>query len=398
VNPQIRRSLFFPAGVYRVSGSIDIPPYATLVGEGIDNSLIVMDNGVDDYVARTADSLQNTGVNIGDAGATPPTYITITNMGFSHADPTGNIFLVQDATNCRFQNVGFRGASTTADLDTADNGSIGINFSSTASLVCEQIIFDGCVFSGVVWGMHTDEQIKSVTVSNSQFDTLYRGIVLGTSAVSDGGATGTRIVSNMFNNIYLEGIIFGAYLELGINASGHNIFYDVGNHFTGSTGTPASSIISILSNNNVSISDLFERTNDFSLVYPRINLNDTVSIATTNGSQLAMGTYVRESGSRAALNANASGNVFELDAMLIKAFTVNYTIVTENYRYRTGTILVATDVGDSSLGINSSDDFVDNGNTGIALEITQAGDTISLDYINSTSNPATISYSITHLA
>ena len=29
VNPQIRRSLFFPAGVYRVTASIKIPPYAT---------------------------------------------------------------------------------------------------------------------------------------------------------------------------------------------------------------------------------------------------------------------------------------------------------------------------------------------------------------------------------
>lgn len=36
-NPQVRRSLFFPAGVYKVSGTINIPPYATLYGEGPDN-------------------------------------------------------------------------------------------------------------------------------------------------------------------------------------------------------------------------------------------------------------------------------------------------------------------------------------------------------------------------
>jgi hypothetical protein len=100
VNPQIRRSLFFPAGVYRVTSVIKIPPYATLWGEGNNNSVITMDDGVADYVARTADSLQNIGANIGDAGATAPEYITITNMGFTHLDPEQDVFLVQDAVNC----------------------------------------------------------------------------------------------------------------------------------------------------------------------------------------------------------------------------------------------------------------------------------------------------------
>jgi hypothetical protein len=398
VNPQIRRSLFFPGGVYRVTSAIKIPPYATLWGEGNNSSVIAMDDGVADYVARTADSLQNIGVNIGDAGATPPEYITITNMGFTHSDPEQDVFLVQDAVNCRFQNVGFRGASVLADLDSDANGSIGVSFASTSALVCEQITFDGCVFSGLVWGINTDQQIKGVTVSTSLFDTLYRGVVLGTAAVTNGGPTGTRIVGNMFDNIYAEGIIFGSNLVLAINASGHNIFYDVGNHFTGATGTPATSIISIQSNNNVSISDLFARTDAFATTYPRIDLNNTVSIATTNGGQLAMGTYTRESGQLATLTDNDTGTVFDLDATAIRAFSVNYTIV-RNFSYRTGTIIVASDIGDSSLGISSSDDYVENNNTGITLTVDQAGDTVSLIYsaTNAGTN-ATMTYSITYLA
>ena len=379
VNPQIRRSLFFPAGVYRVTSAIKIPPYATLYGEGNDNSVITMDDGVADYVARTADSLQNIGVNIGDTGATAPEYITITNMGFTHSDPEQDVFLVQDATNCRFQNVGFRGTSTITDLDSDANGSIGVSFASTSALVCEQITFDGCVFSGLVWGVNTNQQTKAVTITTSLFDTLYRGIVLGSAAVTNGGPTGTRITGNMFDNIYAEGIIFGNNLVLAINASGHNIFYDVGNHFTGSTGTPATSIISIQSNNNVSISDLFERTDAFATTYPRINLNNTVSIASTNGSQLSLGTYTRQSGDIATLIDDDTGTVFELNATTIRAFSVNYTIV-RNFSYRTGTIMVASDVGDSSLGISISDDYVENNNTGITLTVDQAGDTVSLTY------------------
>jgi hypothetical protein len=398
VNPQIRRSLFFPAGVYRVTSAIKIPTYATLYGEGSDSSVIVMDDGVADYVARTADSLQNTGINIGDAGAAPPEYITVTNMGFTHLDPEQSVFLVQDAANCTFQNVGFRGTSTTADLVSDANESIGVSFASTSGTICEQITFTGCVFSGLVWGINTNQQTKAVTVTSSLFDTLYRGIVLGTSAVTGGGPTGTRIVGNMFDNIYAEGIIFGSNLVLAINASGHNIFYDVGNHFTGSTGTPFTSIISIQSNNNVSISDLFERTDTFSTTHPRINLNNTVSIATTNGSQLSMGTYTRESGQRDTLVDDDTGTVFDLNATRVRAFCVNYTIV-RNFAYRTGTITVATDVGDSSLGITSSDDYVENSDTGISLSVDQAGDTVSLLYTaTNTGTNATMAYSITYLA
>jgi hypothetical protein len=394
VNPQIRRGLFFPAGVYRVTGSINIPPYATLWGEGNNNSLIVMDEGVDDYVARTADSLQNTGVNIGDAGAIPPQYITITNMGFTHSDPTGSVFLVQDATNCRFQNVGFRGASTTADLDSDANGSVGVSFDSTAALVCNQITLDGCVFSGLVWGINTSNETKAVTVSTSQFDTMYRGIVLATLPPTNSSPTGTRIMGNLFDNIYAEGILFGVYAEL--NASGHNIFYDVGNHFTGSGGTPATAIISIQSNNNVSISDLFERTDTFATLYPRVDLNSTVSIATTNGELLSMGTFSRATGLVVTLNDDDTASVGTVSTSVAKAFKIDYTI-TRSTTYRTGVIMIA--VNGSTTNLTWNDEYVENASTGVALSVSQSGTDVSLDY--TTTNIGTsgsIFYSVTYLA
>jgi len=390
-NPQIRRSLFFPAGVYRITGSINIPPYATLYGEGLDNSIIALDPGVNDYAGRTADSFQQTGVNIGSGGATPPAFITISNMKFQNNDETANPFLVQNATNCRFQNVSFEGPLTTSDLTSDAAGTMGVEFASTVTYICNQIVFDGCRFSGTTWASYSSQQIKGVVFSNSKLDTLYSGFEF----VEGGpGPTGVRIVHNLFDNIYAEGIIFGL---TSLNASGYNIFYDVGNHFNGA-GSPATSIIDIQGNNNISISDMFERDDTDAAVYPRINLNNSISIATTNGSQLAMGSYVRESGSILTLANNTTANVFELNAIDVKAFNVNYTI-TRNYAYRTGTILVATDVGDSSIGITSSDDYVQNDDTGVTLQISQSGDIVSLDYItNDLGTIGSISYSITYLA
>ena len=404
VNPQIRRSLFFPAGVYRVTNSILIPPYATLWGEGLDNSVIQLDNSVDDstlnaYVARTADSLQQYGVNIGNNGATPPTYITVTNLGFRNLDPNTDVFLVQDAVNCSFKSVGFYGPLTTANLTTEGDFTKGVAFASTTSLVCEQIVFDGCEFSGTVYGVDTDQQIKGVTFTNGKFNTLYRGVQLGTNTVVNGGATGVRITGNLFDNIYADGVVFG---DVSLNATGHNIFYDVGNHFGGTT-TPYTAVIDIQSNNNISISDMFERGDAYAgsetpgTAYPRITLNDTQSIATTNGVQTQQGTYTRLSGVKATLTNNNTGTVTTFNSTETgPAFSVNY-IVTRGTAYRTGTIMVAASTVDSTGDIAYSEDFVENSATGVSFNFTETANVVNFNYTTTnTGTNATLSYSINY--
>lgn len=391
-NPQIRRSLFFPAGVYRVSGSINIPPYATLYGEGVDNSIISMDPLVASVVARTADSLQQTGANIGSGGATPPAFITISNMCFQNLNATTNVFLVQAATNCRFQNVNFKAPLAASALTDDSAGTMAVEFASTVSYVCDQIVFDGCQFSGATWASYSDQQIKSIVFSNSRLDTLYRGFEFGTGTLSNGGPTGVRIVHNLFDNISAEGIIFG---DISLNASGYNIFYDVGNEFLGS-GNPVSSIIDIQSNNNISISDMFDRDDTDAADFPRINLNNTVSIATTNGQQLSMGTYTRESGAQTTLINNSSDTLVTVSTNQTVAFEVNYTI-TRGSAYRTGTVVVTSNNGSGNP--TYFEDFAQNSDTGITLSFTQTGTDVSFDYSadNSGSN-GQIQYSINYLA
>lgn len=390
-NPQIRRSLFFPAGVYRVTNTIKIPPYATLWGEGIDNTIIRMDNGDDstltEYVARTADSLQQIGVNIGNGGAIPPGYVTITNMGFENLDLTTDVFLVEDANNCRFTNVTFTGPLNQAALTTAAADTAGIRFASTPSLVCNQIVFDGCRFGGTTYGINTDQQTQGVTVTNSQFDTLYQGVVLGQGTPINGGPTGTRIVGNLFDNVYKQGIIFG---DVSLNASGHNIFYDVGNDFAG-TSNPTSVIVDIQSPNNVSIGDLFERTDAFATTYPRVSLNNEASIAIVNGKQLELGTLTQESGLLETLvnNTSSPATIFSRGEGSI---VVDYTIV-RNSAIRTGKI----------VAINSatpvwSDDFSENLSTGINLSLTQSGGNLQLQYTSTnTGIDGSLYYAVSYL-
>ena len=410
VNPQIRRGLFFPAGVYRVSETIFIPPYATLYGEGAEASTIQLDNSGDDstlnaFVARTCDSLQQYGVNIGSNGATPPQDITITNMGFRNLDPTTDVFLVQDASSCRFERVGFYGPLTTADLVTENIDTAGVRLASGVTLITASIVFDNCAFAGTTFGMNTatslvgtDQVTAGITVQNSNFSRLYQGIVLGSRPLVNNGTTGFRIIGNVFDEIYAEGVVFGL---VSLNATGHNVFYGVGNHF-GPLSTPFTACIDIQTANNISISDLFARPDSFSgravpgTSFPRVTLNNTATIATTNGSQLAMGTYVRQSGIRATLldNQAAPVAIFTVDSAIIRAFQINYTIIRDTAR-RTGVLTVASD---PLSAVTSSDSYTENSSTGILLILSQSSDVVTVSYTSSVGSTAAFDYSLTYLS
>jgi hypothetical protein len=389
LNPQIRRGLFFPAGVYIVTESIVIPPFATLYGEGADNSIIQMNSGDDSalraYVARTGDGLQQTGVNIGNNGAIVPQYVTIANMGFESLDPDVDVFLVEDINNCSFTGVTFTGPLTTADLDTDADDTAGVRFASTASLVCNTITFDRCVFSGTTYGIATEQQTNGVTVSNSKFDTLFKGIALGITSPVNGGPTGTRIIHNLFDNIYAQGIEMGA---ISLNGTGHNIFYDVGNHFDGIL-QPATTIIDINGNNNVCIGDMFERGDDYVSSFPRININSQQIIATTNGKEIEVGTFKRESGFTEVVVGNTA-SATTIASSDLEAFSVNYSII-RNTAKRTGVITVANNLVGS---IVYTDDFNQTASTGVVLTVVNNAGTADIKYTSTAGANGTFIYSI----
>jgi hypothetical protein len=462
-NTQIRRSLFFPAGTYLITDTIKIPPFAQLYGEGSNSSIIKFSvaawtnaiaydtgvmvyrtnpstgnieyyrsvaavpvgtaitntsywalslSGLPEYVVRTADSLQQVGTDVMTNGAQfPPQSIEVSDMCFqtlnadSDSVQSHNILLVEDAEQVAFTNVTFQGPFTTAtDINTVSDARIScVKFDSTVTYPCTQIYFNNCRFSGTTYGFDADAVIQGATISNSYFDAMYRGIILDTSP------TGVRMVHNTFDNIYTQGIQItnGATF----NVSAYNIFYDVGNNYTVTATTP---VISIDTDNNVSMGDMFERTTAQSATYPRVSLGSTGSIAfgmntseigyvisgvanTTIANQMNLGQYVRTTGVVSTLaNAAATSTLFTVDSSAtgIKAFKVDYTIK-RGTTYRTGTITIV-----SGTTFSFTDDYSDNASTGFVLSATEATSVVTVSYSDGapTGTAGTITYSITHLA
>ena len=392
-NSQTRRTLYFPAGTYRVSDTIVIPTYAKLVGEGANCSIIYLspsDSSIPDYVARYGDSQQQTGVNIGSNGATPPEHIEISSLSFTSAIPT-NIFEVADSANCWFDSVEFIGPLTTTDI--VDPGFaptiIGVSFSSATSNPVTEITFDKCTFSGTAYGINTSNTIKAVTVSNSKFTTLYQGIYLDGST-----SNGFRALHNYFDDIFAEGIV---YNDAPMNVSGYNAFYNVGNNINNSN--PVTPIITFGNDNNVSVSDMFQRSEGDNVLVPRLQILG--STAVVGGTFIQLGRYTREVGLTFELANNATSiqPIFTVNATDVKAFTVDYTIVRAS-RVRHGTFtVVAYDTDDSTLTLSYTDDYTENGDVGVTLSAEESGTLITVNYMTTnTGNSGTLTYSISHLA
>jgi hypothetical protein len=393
VNPAIRRSLFFPAGVYKVSDTIIIPPYATLEGEGAKNSIIQLAaTATAIYTMQTGDSLQQTGVNIGTNGAQPPISVTCENMAFASLK-TSDVVCIEQASEFVFNQVEFIGPLTTVDLtsDIADTSCI--KFFSTPANDTHQIKFDNCIFSGCTYGMRTDAQVRGIDFTGSHFDTLYEGILVEPSPLGAAfNPRGVGVQGCDFDNIYARGIVF----EVERNATAQNTFGDVGNHFGGVT-QPYTSIIDFVSPNNISVGDIFDRLDQYAALYPRINLNGTASIAFTNGQQLAMGPYVRESGLTVTLNNNVTSPTaaFSYSELDIWALNIDYSI-SRDTAYRIGRITIVLYNGAGSL--TYTDDFSENTSTGITLTVSQTSNEIFVNYISTnTGDSGSITYSINHI-
>ena len=178
-----RRILFFPAGTYKIAESLTIPPFAHLVGEGPDKTIIKNSKSAPALVTEDDDG-QVFG-NIGDSGATTPTQIQISNMTIRTTVAYGGIS-IDNATKVYVNNVKFQGTFVSGGTDTST--SKGVTIRSTTILPCANIIFDQCQFTGFARLVDISYDALNVRFTNCDFSTAYYGALLG--AEMDGSTNG----------------------------------------------------------------------------------------------------------------------------------------------------------------------------------------------------------------
>jgi hypothetical protein len=129
--------------------------------------------------------------------------------------------------------------------------------------------------------------------------------------------------------------------------------------------------------------------------------SDILALIIDNRAELQLGTYVIKAGQSAPLDDAATAEpIFTIDATLVQAFTITYTIK-RGTAFRTGTVFVATESNPAtpSNDLNTMDQNAENKTTGIDFVITQSGGTVTVGYTStSTGLAGTLLYSVSYLA
>ena len=179
-----RRILFFPAGTYRINAALKIPPYAALVGEGPDKTIIR--NSGNNAVMVTMDDEGNVGANIGNSSATTPTQIQISSMTLRNTVAYGGMSLDR-VTHAYFNNVKFQGSYASGGSDASTSKGITVT-NSTAVLSTTNVIFNQCQFTKFARLVDISFNATNIKFHNCDFATAYYGALIG--AEMDGSTAG----------------------------------------------------------------------------------------------------------------------------------------------------------------------------------------------------------------
>ena len=195
-NLAARRTIYFPGGTYLISDQILIPPYARLIGEGI-NSTVVKQTQGNKSTANVCDSKFQTSSSLGSSSAILPDSIIIENIQFWNANSAVSqpILNLDSASNIRIVNTAFRS-------NISSSYSNVINVYSTVAPTTK-VLLDGCeIINGGNGISLMGADISSFRVMNTFYSNISNvAIDLGTSSSGSGINNTYKYIGTVYKSI-----------------------------------------------------------------------------------------------------------------------------------------------------------------------------------------------------
>ena len=386
------RVLLFPAGTYNISGSIKIPPYAHLRGEGPGKTVFYQSSG-NAPVAVTEDNNANV---FGAITTTTPTQIQIEGICFKNGEAYGGLS-IDCATHVYIRNCKFVGTYTVAGADAAN--SKGVTVRSTNTYNSSNIVFDQCQFTKYARLVDLDYDVTNVRFHNCDFTIGYYGVRIGedTDGSANGLTVGPRDVQfngNSWSNIGQQAIwVSGATGDIrNIISQGNWYGQNIANNFGGIGALDEVPTIQFDRDECSSVLDFFERT-DLRIAHGGTNLNaapDLQGIGITTKA-IKQATLTNNTSSATTIN--------EYPALAGKGLIIKYKIVRGTLD-RTGEVVISA----STNGVQYDDTFTESGaDVGVTLsaetgnqDSAVGNETVLLRYTTtSTGTDATLEYQTT---
>ena len=398
-----RRILFFPAGTYRINTALKIPPYAHLVGEGPDKTIIK--NSGNNAVMVMQDDEGNVGSNIGNSSATTPTQIQITNMTLRQSVAYGGVSLDR-VTNAYFNNVKFQGTFATGGTDASTSKGVTVT-NSTATFSTSNIVFNQCQLTKFARLVDLSFNCTNVKFHACDFNTAFYGALIG--AEMDGSSTGLddgprdiQFTSSSWSDIGQQAILVSPATGTTDDAGPRHIvshanFYakTVGNNFEGVGSIREVPIIQFDNDECSSVQDFFERTD--------LRRSDGSSELNAAPEVQGIGVTTKLIKSQTLPdNTSSATTINEFPALTSKGIVIKYKI-TRGTLDRTGELVISC----STNAVGFDDTFTESGaDVGVTLtaaldnkDSTAGNETVAFQFTTtSTGTAATIDYQTTIIA
>jgi len=360
-----KRIVFFPAGTYRIAGSMRIPPYAHLRGEGPGKTIIYQVGG-NGPVAVTEDNKDGASGqvfgSIGNGGATTPTQIQIEGICFANGEAYSGLS-IDNATHVYLRSCKFQGTYASGGVDVTN--SKGVTVRSTDALPCSNIVFDECQFTKFARLVDFSYDVTSVRFNNCDFATAYYGAMLGeTMDGSTAGKTklrGIHFYGNSWSNIGQQAIHVKKITDSAIDGSGprfitsHGNWYakDIANNFEGVDSIREVPVLQFDADECGSTLDFFERTD------LRVTTLNPASEVQGVGRQTKLVKQITLANNK----STATTTTLEFPALTGKSIVLNYKI-DRGSKFRVGQFIV----NGSTSNVSYDDTFNEsNGDAGITL-------------------------------
>ena len=398
-----RRVLFFPAGTYKISSALKIPPFAHLVGEGPDKTIIK--NSGNNAVMVMQDDEGNVGSNIGNSSATTPTQIQITNMTLRQSVAYGGVSLDR-VTNAYFNNVKFQGTFASGGTDGSTSKGVTVT-NSTATHSTSNIVFNQCQFTKFARLIDLSFNCTNIKFHACDFKTAFYGALIG--AEMDGSTTGLddgprdiQFTSSSWSDIGQQAILVSPATGTTDDAGPRHIvshanFYakTVGNNFEGVGSIREVPIIQFDNDECSSVQDFFERTD--------LRRSDGSSELNAAPEVQGIGVTTKLIKSQTLPdNTSSATTINEFPALSSKGIVIKYKI-TRGTLDRTGEFIISC----STNAVGFDDTFTESGaDVGVTLtaaldnkDSTAGNETVAFKFTTtSTGTAATIDYQTTIIA
>ena len=261
-----------PAGVYKITSTLYIPPNLNLIGDGIDNTIIYQDNqSYPIFQTVAGSSIPGTYAFIDNMNSdNAPSNVYVEGITFKRSEGSVTqvpIAFVDCLKNSRFEKCKFIGTWVNGTGEEKDpvipGSSSALVIRGLGAVTTEKVLFSNCEFKQVAHAIYCDFDSSKVKFANCTFINLFRGLTFAkTSSSTPGQNYGPQdyvVENSFFDKIDAEAWKVFANSASSGHRSINNRFYDVGNN-SAEQSQPVTPVVDFNSTNSFSDGDFFQRS------------------------------------------------------------------------------------------------------------------------------------------